>query len=449
LPLYLVGGALRDHLLARPSRDWDLAGEAGWLEIFKQTAQREKHAWFYLDEESRQIRILLREGGTVDFLPFPAGQGIGEDLARRDFTVNSLALDLASGELLDPAGGREDLAARRLRMTSSRVFEDDPVRLLRGVRFAAWLGFAFEGGTRRSIKKQAALILKAAPERIRDELFKLLELPQAYAGLRLLEKSGLFAVLFPEFEATRGVGVNEEHLYDVYRHSFEVLKAADRTAGCGLKRFGAESRLLGENFQTELTPGRKRLALFKLAALLHDLGKPGTLRVHSDQSLTFYGHPHLGGGIAGEIAARLALSGEESAYLKQLVANHMRPLLLARQGTVSPRARYRLFRELGNRLPDLLLLALSDLRAGIGNKPEKVGEKAYLDLCRELLGEYYHPTRISAPPRLLNGHQIMQILKIKPGPQVGEILKELEEQIALGRVRNKAEAKRWVAGKGL
>jgi len=444
VPLYLVGGALRDYFLGEKIKDWDLAGELSLLEGFIGETKKAGYAWFYLDQETRQIRIILDRETVIDFLPLLPGQTIAEDLARRDFTLNAMAFDFNTGELLDPQRGRRDLENRVLRQTSPGVFIDDPVRLLRGLRISRRLGLELEKVTLRQIKKDAHSLATAAPERIRDEVFKMLEDDKAFAGVKLLEKTGLFGVLFPEFDSTRGVGVNEEHLFDVYRHSFEVLKAADRAAKTGLNRFPACSGRLEANFQTEITPGRKRRGLFKLAALLHDLGKPGTLRWEADGSLSFHGHPHLGGEIAEAVAKRLALSGEETAYLKILIANHMRPLLLARQGSVSPRARYRLFRDLGEELPDLLLLAAADLKAGMGNKPEKVGEQAYLELCRELLKEYYHPTRLSSPPKLLNGNQVMGILKLSPGPRVGEILKELEELAALGKVQNSGEAEAWV-----
>ena len=199
VPLFLVGGALRDHLSGRPVADFDFAVAAGGEELPRNFARRIGGSCFWLDQGRGQCRIVLKHGSdilTFDFAPL-CGASIEEDLASRDFTVNAMAIDVSKCLLIDPLSGLTDLHSRTLRSCSSSAFTSDPLRLLRAFRLAATLGFKIEDHTRAAIGDHAGLITLVASERIRDELFKILEGQHAECSFTELRAAGLLAPLFP------------------------------------------------------------------------------------------------------------------------------------------------------------------------------------------------------------------------------------------------------------
>jgi len=216
--VYLVGGVVRDLLLGREVHDIDLAVAADPSSVVNELRERLGGYYVPLDEERGIIRLVLPEKDF--FLDFSELKGdIEKDLGRRDFTIDALALTPDGGALIDPFGGEKDLRAGIIRALHEDVFRQDPGRLLRAVRLAVELGFVLEAETRRLITIYRELLLQVSGERVREEILRTLSLKGAYRGVRLLEELGLLTLVFPELDATRGVGQPPEHFGDVFAHA--------------------------------------------------------------------------------------------------------------------------------------------------------------------------------------------------------------------------------------
>jgi len=404
---YLVGGAVRDTLLGRDTRDldWlvrDPEGEA------RAAAEALGGRAFALDVGRGHWRVVA--AGTVrDYTPLEGD--VEANLRSRDFTVNALAAPL-DGTLLDPTGGQRDLEARTLRMVGRENLWSDPLRPLRGVRLAAELEFRLEPDTEVAVREHAAAQRRGdtplpAWERVGEELNRLLLSARAAQGMKLLHELGLLAVYLPELEAASGVHQGGFHHLDVLDHSLEALHQ------------------LVQGFEgADLT--------LRWATLLHDVGKPQTkMYDESGQYYHFYGHDKRGAELTEALLGRVRAPGERAARAGKLVRYHMLPL--PKNHKEARRFVHRR-REL---LPDLLKLMIADREAARGPMSSEGSRRAYrLALSRvlEILAE--------PPPQapLLDGREVMNLLHLPPGPQVGEAVRFVKEAEAVGDVTTKADA---------
>jgi len=455
----LVGGAVRDTRLAsaRPSTasarspvasarppapaDLDVAVESGALDIARRVAERLGGAFVPLDPERGTARVLAG-GMCLDVSDWRAPTLEG-DLAARDFTVNALAvpvrelLSRGRARVVDPTGGLADLRARRLRVHDRRVLTDDPLRTLRGVRLEAALGFRLTPGTAQAIRSAASGLAAVAAERVRDELLLLLSLPNAARALRRLDALGLLRVIVPEIEAMRGSTQPAPHRFPVLEHSLRAVSGADSLLEHlgELRPFGDE---LAAHVTEELGGGVRRGHVLKLAALLHDVSKPETRRL-IDGRIRFFEHDVLGATRARDIAERLRLPARARTVLERLVRHHLRPGHLAASGGVTPRARYRFYRDLGEDTRDLLLLTLVDAAAVTGVSPRAIWRRA--TVVRDLLQGWEETPRTGAAAvPLVNGQDVMARFGIAPGPEVGRLLERAREAQSLGLVTTREEA---------
>jgi poly(A) polymerase len=441
----LVGGAVRDAKLASAGRaapaDLDVAVESGALDLARRVAARLGGAFVPLDPERGAARVLAR-GMCLDLTDRRAPTLEG-DLAARDFTVNALAVPI--GELLsrgrariiDPTGGLGDLRARRLRVPDTRVLTEDPLRTLRGVRLEAALGFRLTAGTTRAIRSAAPGLAGVAGERVRDELLALLALPRAARALRRLDALGLLRVIFPEIEPMRGSTQPAPHRFPVLEHSLRAVWGADTLLEhlAELRPYGDE---LAAHVAEELGGGVRRSQILKLAALLHDVSKPETRRL-IDGRIRFFEHDVLGAARARGVAERLRLPARARGVLERLVRHHLRPGHLAAAGEVTPRARYRFYRDLGEDTRDLLLLTLVDAAAVTGVSPRSVWRRA--TVVRDLLHGWEEKERAGAAAApLVRGEDVMARFGLAPGPEVGRLLDRAREAQGLGLVTTREEA---------
>jgi poly(A) polymerase len=438
--LYLAGGAVRDLLLGLPACDLDLVSAAG-LELARRFAAKRSLPFVMLDAERGVARVVV-PGLDLDFSLF-RGQAadIESDLLERDFSVNSMAVPFASlmegrlQPLIDPASGLADLKKKKLRATTPHSLADDPLRALRLYRLAAQYGLAIEPATRRAAWAQAPNLAGVAGERIRAELVRLLGVRCA-PQLRELSEGGLLGALLPGAEAMRGVEQRGYHHLDVLSHALATVE-----------RFEEVARRPGRYFPCpeELEPYLQEapLWLLKLAALLHDVGKPEAA-TPAGGHVSFHRHEELGAEIAGQIAARLRLSRAECALLTRLTSLHMRPfhlVRLLRPGELSDRAVRRLIDAAGDDLPGLFLLALADSLAASGPEKPPDAERLLAELfCRAsgYLREVLRPMR--ARPRLVSGDDLMEVFGLEPGPQVGELLAAIEDAYLEGEITSREEA---------
>ncbi len=418
--------------------------------IFARSIAQQVGGDFYaLDDEHVIGRIMLRDNGAVRHIDVAQSQGtIEHDLARRDFTIDALAVRLDDDTVIDVCDGLVDLDARVVRMTSERVFADDPLRLLRGPRIASELGFTLDPATAEAIRGRALDVRSSAGERQRDELARTFALEHAHDAVRLLERVGLLEALLPEFTLGRGVEQPKEHAYDVFEHGMHALAAMDvllaesepperawmwdalwRTfAWYPLRAF------LRETF----TEGRSRASLIRIAALLHDVAKPQTKTVAPDGRTHFFGHADTGAEIVAAILGRLRFSTREVRFVSLLVAEHLRPGQLAAVGEVpTRRALYRFFRELGEAAPAVLLVALADAASARGSRMTTEGWGQIVGYMNSLLVRSHEEEGIVDAPRFLTGRDIMSTFGVVEGPRVGEILEALREAQGAGEVHDR------------
>jgi putative nucleotidyltransferase with HDIG domain len=443
--LWVVGGALRDLLSGDTVHDLDVAASGGALELGRRLAERLHAAYVVLDAGRGACRIVPRDrGAPLDLMDLRAASLEG-DLRARDFTVNALAAEVAellgagSAAIVDPTGGLEDLARRVVRACGPTAISDDPLRALRAVRLALRPGWRLDGGTEASIAAAAPLVAQVAGERVREELVGILADPAASSGLRRLDRLSVLAVLLPESAAMRATAQPRPHHFDVWEHSLRTVEGVDALL-LGLEQLGPWAPALRDHLAEDLGDGLSRREALKLAALLHDVAKPETRTEEADGRVRFIGHDSAGARRTAAVALRLRLSRRAGQVIERLVAEHLRPMHLSQVEVVTPRARFRFFRALGDEARDLLLLALADAAALTGASPLAVWAGPGGDVVRALLaGAEAEATAAAAPP-LLRGEDVMAAFDLAPGREVGRLLALAREAQALGLVATREEA---------
>ncbi len=442
--LWLAGGPVRDALRGRPVLDADIAVAEGSVDVLgKRFADETGGAPFALGGTGRAARLLRVVVGPahVDFTPLRA-RTLEDDLRARDFTINALAVALPYGReavLLDPTGGADDLRRRRLRLCAPGAFKADPVRLWRACRIAAELRLRLDAGTARRLRTDARLARRCTPERLRDELFKLLGCGRAADALRLARRTGVLAAGLPELMPMERVRPRGGTPIRVLDHTFEAMDHLERR----LRRiFGAragEDAALAARLRGEPVAGRPRHVLLRLALLLHDIAKPATVSRTKDGRIHFFDHERLGARAAGDLMRRrLRCAESEIVLVSRLILLHLRPGYLASGPNLSARAAFRLWRDAGDALDELLLHAEADRAATHhGMQPTAARHRV---MTARLLGVRRAAEARTAGPRLLTGHEVMKAFGLKPGPTVGAALRAAEEAVALGKARTRAEA---------
>jgi poly(A) polymerase len=335
--------------------------------------------------------------------------------------------------LIDPWGGAKDLGARRVRAVDPRAFDEDPLRVLRAFSSCALFYFSMEPRTRRLVEAKKGGLKRVSAERVRDELFKILSSSRAGGTFALLDRSGLVDILFPELEPMKRMRQGAYHHLDVWGHTLETLAALE--GSLGRLRSPAPRAYLAQ----ELSSGRDRRELLKLAALLHDIGKPKTYR-RARGKVTFYGHDREGAYITQAIAERLKLSREEQRSLRRVVFMHLRPGFMATVPVLSARAEFRFFRDAGVEAPAILLLSAADLKATKGYALADRTRARHERLIRRLLKTYFQRREEPVMKRLVTGDDLIGRLKMEPSPLMGKVLRELEELQAEGAITTKAKA---------
>lgn len=452
---YAVGGTVRDVLLGREPVDVDIAVAGDAAAFAEALARRLDGAVVRLEADRSLMRVVPR-GGEPSHVDIATLRGtLEDDLRARDFTLNALAAPPRGGEVVDVTGGAADLSACVLRMTSEAALRADPLRLLRAVRIAAELALEIEPATREAVRRNCALLRRPAAERRRDELAHIFELPAAYPALGQLDALGLLDVLLPEVTFGRGVTQPDDwHAYDVFEHNMRTVAALDAmldgvTDGDWSFPLGeAPWRLMSDiaphlraYFAEELSPGRSRRGLLKLAGLLHDVGKPQARTVDDDGRIRFLGHADSGATIAARVLRRLRFASSEVRAVALLVKQHLRPVQLAQVGErPTRRALWRFYRELGEHVPSVLFLSLADGAASAGPRLAREGWNAQVTYMNGLLVRSQEEEGIVHPPRLLTGHDVTSLLGLPPGPRIGQLLAALEEAQAAGEVTDRGGA---------
>ncbi|MEK7138113.1 MAG: HD domain-containing protein [Patescibacteria group bacterium] len=413
---YLVGGCVRDMLLPSPPaggpKDWDIATNATPEEtqkVFEDSVYENDFGTVGVKTDSEDLKLKVievttfREEGKYTDRRHPDevkfAKTIEEDLSRRDFTINALAINFAKGKfdkIIDPYGGEKDLKENVVKTVGvpDERFQEDALRLMRAVRLATELNFQIELNTRRAIEKNAGLLEMIAKERIRDEFIKILMADRAAQGIILLEELNLLQYIVPELRAGLGCGQNKHHIYTVFEHN---VRALDYTAK--------------QNYSL----------LVRLASLLHDVGKPATKRGDGPDS-TFHGHEVVGGRITAQIVDRLKFPKDFGEKVIHLVRQH---LFYYNVDEVSAAGVRRFLARVGpENIDDLIKVREAD-RIGSG-VPKAVPYK-----IRHLLFMIDKVKSDPISPKMLkvNGADVMEIAKLSPSPKVGYIISILLEEV--------------------
>jgi len=440
--LFLVGGAVRDGLLGTlsPSADLDLLVPHGALKLARRLADALDAAYFPLDAGRDVGRVIFPDHRYLDVVSFRGG-GLSADLLARDFTINAMALRLNDAHplLIDPIGGFDDLEGKIIRAASDNALTSDPLRVIRGARLAASLGFALEPATRERMQAAAPGLNRVSAERVRDEMLKVLAVSKPGAALARLHRLGALAHILPEAETMVGVAQTAPHYQPVFEHTLAVMDGWPALHPFDAPELAALSPVresLLAYFAQELAGNLSRAALMPLIALLHDIGKPETARRGDDGRIRFWGHPQAGAAIAEAVLQRWRFSTQAVRLVKTAVRHHMRPLLLAAQPTVSRRAIHRFLRDTGDAAPAIAVFSLID---HLGIYPPGAGDAMWprlVHVVQTICTAYFQPK----PPPLLTGKAVMAELGLPPGPQVGKLLAMLNEAQAIGQVSTPEEA---------
>ncbi len=487
--VFLVGGYVRDMLLGvmsdeddgfacpsslrKVSNDYDLVvnGDAiafscdlaaaigGRLIILDQETQTSRIIWQRVfcrqrkaaHNEQPQGEIPFDKGSSSGVLPTSVididitslkGADIICDLQLRDITINAIAVKLCHGccleQIIDPLNGLDDLKQKRIQLIGRHSIVDDPLRLIRAVRFSARLGFSITTESITIIKNLSHLISTVSIERVVYELMWIMDVEQAHPYISLLDNLGLLQEILPEILLAKNVPQNEFHHLDVWNHMLQTLFCLEDICHRLQELFPRWHHHIQEYLQEEISQ-TSRLSLLKLSSILHDIGKPSCASMENGR-LRFLGHDIKGGDMAEVIGIRLKLSAKQTEMLKNMVRHHMRPGYLVENREVSDRAVYRFFKATQQEAVSILLLSLADRYATMGPASSAEEIKKHYELVCYFLDKLYSHQPSAKPPKLINGHELMDYLCLPPSPLIGKLLQAVEEGVAEGKITDRMGA---------
>jgi poly(A) polymerase len=445
--IYIVGGSVRDLLIGKQDiKDIDLVMPSGSENIAREFAAKINGSFFFLDEGRKITRVVKRTDGEFiqfDFTNFE-GPDLTADLTRRDFTINAMAFDLREfmrsnslDGLIDLYDGKQDVKNKLIRVVKAEVLDEDPLRLLRAVRFEATLGFTIESATAERIRDRSRLITKPSPERLRDELFLILTERNAENHLHLMDSLGILSPLLPELEPLRGFAPGRYHIHDVLTHSIKTAGYLDSVLD-DLPKMSPELAVsVLAHLEKSLEHLVPRKAALRFACLLHDMAKPETF-TNADGHIRFHGHDNLGAEKAALVCRRFRLSRDTEKTITTVIKQHMRLFNLSTTGGPSKNAMYRYCRDLGDALPESLILAQADARA----TSEIMLKEKFTDTEKPMavVLDYYYSKFLKVEARPLVTGQDLIDRGLEPGPQFREILEEIKERQAEGALKDREEA---------
>ena len=428
LDVYAVGGYVRDIIMGRQVQDLDIMVVGDGIEFAKILAKElkiktvipfEKFGTAAIPYKDGQIEVASARTETYEEhsrKPVVKMTNLEEDLSRRDFTINALAVSLNDneiGDLVDPYHGIQDMKEGIIKtpLNPDQTFSDDPLRMLRAVRFAATLKFQLDNPVKYGIKKMSSRLEIISAERITAEFYKILGAKKPSIGLELLHQVGLMDWVFPELTKMINLEQNSKwHHKDIFYHPLQVV---DNVADVSDK------------------PD------LRFAGLVHDIAKPQTRRLDKVKGWTFHGHEFVGPKMIESVAQRMKLSKKTKEYLQKLTKLHLRPISLAMEGVTDSAVR-RVMAEAGEEVDDLMILCRADITS---KNPDLV--KKYMgnfERVEEFMQNVQEKDAFRAFQSPVRGEQIMKEMELKPGPEVGKIKKQIEEAILDGEIENNFEA---------
>jgi tRNA nucleotidyltransferase/poly(A) polymerase len=464
--LYLVGGAVRDAHLNRRINDLDFAMAGSPIVLAKQVAKRLKVGSFVLDDDRHTSRVLYQTSSgkvsPLDFVQFTGGS-LEQDLRLRDFTLNAMAVSLRDlSQVIDPLHGQADLTARLLRPCSAHALLDDPVRVLRGIRLALQYDLQMVDPLPSQMQIAAEHLPSVSYERQRDEFFKILEGPDPAEGMRFCQRFGVFRTLIPSLDKQDEVTASPPPTLPLLDHAIAAVEAFHRIlaqiqspaglspspwwlsfAGSELSSFAGE---IETYFSEEITRGRSKQALAIFGTLLHNIGKPLTVKMGADDRLHDDGRAQVGAELALAAARQLQLSNAEAGWVQTMVSSQL-DLLPWMNNTedLSRREIYWFFNQTEAVGVAIAFLKLADTQVTFADTLSTEDWERMVQKTKMLLSAWWnHKETLISPPALLDGHDLQKEFGLAPGERIGRLLEALREAQAVGKVSNLAEAKTFI-----
>lgn len=413
---YLVGGYLRDLLSGEISPDRDIAIKCDNLaELTKKIADELNGSFVELDKSNEIYRVVFGDD-YIDFAKL-LNNNLDDDIKRRDFTMNAIMYDINNEKFIDITDGKKDFEEKLIRTYKISNLSDDPLRMIRAIRFQAKLGFRIDDEIINFIKENNSLILNVAPERVHQELMKTFEGKFLIQALFSMDETGLLDVIFPFFADIKKIPSNSHHHLDLFHHLIETTKNI-----------------------------RINKPELKLAAFIHDLAKPDCWTIEAETGRhRFIGHDELGAKKVVPYLKKLKFSNKQIEYISKMIQFHIYPSALMKDENVTERAIIRFIRKIGNDTLDLLELARADRLSAKG--PAVTDDMVQVNLLNlEKLKEKYFEIspKLKEMPKLIDGNEIMEILNLKPSPKLKEIIDEIKELQLEGKINNKEDAINFV-----
>lgn len=432
---YIIGGSVRDLLLGRTPTDYDIA-VTGNPEQFAEKLIAKSDGHLVRLGKPGQMIIRVISGDLIFDITSLNGTSIEDNLNQRDFTINAIAYDLYSERIIDCLGGLQDLADKKVRMVSKEIFKKDPVRLIRAYRIGACLNFEIEAKTATAIKSNTQLLKNIAGERIRVELFTMLDTSTSYLYLSQMAISGLLTAIFPDLDRLKGCFQNHHHHFDGFEHTMRAYGHLETLLNDPGKILPDTSAKIHQYIH------KNKPALIKCAILLHDIGKPLMKTLDSSGKCHFYGHARKSADMAQKISQRLRFSNHERQFIDGIIRNHMKPLSLFtayEKKTLTQKGITRFYKKCGEYTPALLLAAIADTKAKQNKLNEK--NKAFKSFLKKMIFEYfYHYQPISDEPPLVTGRDLIHVFGLTPSPLFRKILDLVDDAKLTKTIENRSEA---------
>lgn len=437
---YLVGGYIRDAFWGKSSTDRDLIIECPDIkELARKIADFLNAHFIELDNENNIYRIVLDDKINYLDLTSPVENDIIKDILRRDLTLNSIVYDFQNDDFIDITGGISHIKNKIIKGISEKNFIDDPLRLLRIYRFYAQTGFDIDNELENFIKQNAHLIQIPAKERVNSELIKLFEGKYTSQTLKKMDEGNILEYIFPIIKEIKKVPPNSHHHLDLFNHSVETTAQIQ-------KIYETSNEATASHLNQEIFNGSSRLAYLKIAAFLHDIGKPSTWIIEEGTGKhRFIKHDEEGAKLVSPLLKGLKFSKKQISYIQKLIKYHIYPSSVVTQDNVTEKAKMKFFRKMEDDVIDIIILAQADRLSARGPDIKEETVNKNINGLNSLLNKYFELKNTLEPlPRLLNGREIMEILKIQASPQLGKIIKELQEAQISGDINTKDEAVNFI-----
>ena len=436
--LYLVGGAVRDFFMGQESSDRDIVVMDEDAKIFAlKLADFFKATFVPLDEENKIYRIVMPDKINYIDDTNPFGGSIEKDLMRRDLTINAIAVDIRSGEIIDISGGICDIKNKCLNYVNEHNFVDDPLRLLRVYRFQALFGFELSAETISAVCKYSNLICKPAVERINYEILKLFSGKYADKALENMNKTWILEEIFPFVKELKQVPPNSHHHLDLFHHSIETVKQIQIL-------YETSDDVVQQHLAKVDFGGFSRLSHLKLAGFLHDIGKFSTWTIEEGKH-RFIKHDDVGSKLAAKFLKGLHFSNKQIDYVSSMVIYHIYPSSVMASAQITEKIMMRYVRKMDSNAIDAIILAQADRLSARGPEITEAIVERNINSLNMLLKFYLEAKDSLKPlPKLLSGNEVMEILNITQSPKLGEIMAALHEAQMSGEVTTKEHAINFV-----